>query len=95
MDSNKRGTMPPIPADVKKILTLEQSLALRQLESFGWCIKFVRRPLFQQVIIVITSSDGKEYGVLETDGRLNMTPDITLREATEQNEANGKLPSKK
>lgn len=76
---DKRGKAPPIPPNVKKLLTPDQTVALKRLEDFGWRIEFVRRPLFQQVTIVVTSYDGKEFGVLEANGELNMKPDIKLR----------------
>ena len=52
---------------------------LQQLQNFGWHIQFVRRPLFEQPIIVLASGDGKQVGVLEPDGRLNLHGNITLR----------------
>jgi len=52
---------------------------LLQLQKFGWYIQFVRRPLFEQPTIVLASGDGKQVGVLEPDGRLNLHGNITLR----------------
>jgi hypothetical protein len=92
---NMRGTVPPVPANVKRLLTVEQTIALKQLESFGWRIAFVRRPLFQQVVVVVTSYDGKEMGVLELDGELNLSPSITLREPAEQSEMKDQLHAAK
>jgi len=77
---DKRGTMESIPDGIKRLLSVDQVIALRQLESFGWRIQFIRRPLFQKIIVALTSYDGKEFGILEADGQLNMHPDIKLRE---------------
>lgn len=56
-----------------------QVLALRRIESFGWKLQFIRRPLFQEPVPVVASGDGMKIGILEEDGRINMEPDIKLR----------------
>ncbi|MDJ0740721.1 MAG: hypothetical protein QNJ91_13475 [Gammaproteobacteria bacterium] len=77
--AERRGNRPPIPADVDSQLTQEQRLALHKVEDFGWQLAFVRRPLFQSAVAVVTSPDHERYAVLETDGELNMQPDIVIR----------------
>ncbi|MDT8385967.1 MAG: hypothetical protein RQ736_00530 [Thiogranum sp.] len=80
MDREKRtGEKPPVPDDLNKLLQPEQLSALRQIEGFGWQLKFVRRPLFQDPVAIVYSADGTKIGVLEEDGRLNMEPDIKVR----------------
>ncbi|MFQ5470980.1 MAG: hypothetical protein ACE5EH_11860 [Gammaproteobacteria bacterium] len=77
---DKRNRMPAIPEDYAKLLTPLQLMALRNIENFGWVLKFVRREGLDVPIPVVTGTDGTSYGVIEDDGRLNMTPDITIRE---------------
>ena len=60
-----------------------QILALRQMESFGWRLQFIRRPLFQDPVVVVTDGEGVKIGILEEDGRINMAPDIKVREKHE------------
>ena len=52
---------------------------LSKMEGFGWILKFVRRPLFQDVVPVLFHPDSKQYGVLEEDGTLNSRSDINIR----------------
>lgn len=79
MDREKRKGEKPIPENLNELLNPEQMSALRQIEGFGWQLKFVRRPLFQDPVPVVHSADGTKLGVLEEDGRLNMEPDIMVR----------------
>lgn len=80
MTNEKRKGEPPVPDDLDDRLNADQLMTLRQIENFGWQIAFVRRPLFQDTLIVVSSADGRKIGVLEEDGRLNMNPDIKLRD---------------
>jgi hypothetical protein len=78
-DKDKRKGEKPVPDNVEDLLNEDQMLTLRQIERFGWQLKFVRRPVFQQVIAVVVSSDGTQIGVLEDDGRLNLNHEVKLR----------------
>ena len=80
MDSEKRDQEKPIPNNLEDILSEFQLLALRRIESFGWELQFVRRSPDHAAIPVIVSDDGNKIGVLEDDGRINMEPDINIRE---------------
>ena len=80
MDNDKRTGQLAVPDNLEDWLTPEQMQMLHQIESFGWKIKFIRRPVFQDPVIVLVSDNGKKIGVLEKDGRINMDPDITLRD---------------
>ena len=77
---DKRNGSKPVPDDVKEHLSYAQMALLRTIEGFGWSLKFVRRPLFQQPVIVVTNPDGSSIGILEEDGKLNLDPDIDTRE---------------
>lgn len=80
MEYEKRQKQDPIPNKLEEHLNAEQMLALRQVESFGWSLKFVRRPPFQESVTVITGPGGKPIGVLETDGTITKDPDIIIRD---------------
>ena len=60
--------MPPIPDYFSRLITHEQRIALNQKQQFGWFVKFVRRPLFQPIEVVLSNPDGSEFLLLETDG---------------------------
>ncbi len=79
MNNEKRKGEPPIPADFQEVLSPDQMMTLRQIENFGWQVAFVRRPLFQESIVVVATSDNKKHGVLEETGELNMQAEIKIR----------------
>jgi hypothetical protein len=79
MDNDKRTGQQAIPDNLEDWLSQDQLDALHQIRNFGWEIKFIRRPAFQDPIVVIYCSDSN-IGVLEKDGKINMNPDITIRD---------------
>ena len=79
MEEDNRDTKRPVPEDLTSILNEEQLIAYRGLERFGWYIKFVRRPLFQRPVCVMSNPEGTILAVLEKDGSLNENPEIPLR----------------
>jgi hypothetical protein len=80
MDSEKRKGVKPLPDHPEDVLNEMQMLALHQIEGFGWQLRFVRKPLFQEPVPVVFSAEGDKIGILEEDGRINMEPDIKVRE---------------
>jgi hypothetical protein len=79
MNDDKRNSETPIPNDVKKYLNDAQQAELNTIEGFGWSLKYIRRPLFQESVVVVTNPDGSSIGILEEDGRLNLEPNIEMR----------------
>ena len=79
MTDDKRTGDSPIPEDIKEYLNEDQLDQLHTIEGFGWHLKYVRRPVFQEPVIVVTSQDGQSIGILEEDGRLNLEPNIKTR----------------
>jgi len=80
MDRDKRIGEIPVPDDYEESLSHLQLLALRQIERFGWYLKFVRRPLFQEQTAVVFSAEDNKICLLENDGKINMQPDLQVRE---------------
>ena len=80
MNDEKRNGNKPIPDNVNNFLNSAQQSELHKIEGFGWSIKYLRHPLFQDPVVFVTSADGKSIGILEDDGRLNLEPDIETRE---------------
>jgi hypothetical protein len=78
----KRKGESPIPDNLEDFLNPVQVKALRQIENFGWELKFVRRPLFQDPIAVIINTDGDRVGTLEPDGRIDLHQNFELRNGT-------------
>lgn len=75
----KRGQQKAIPIDLGRYLNELQLLALHSLESFGWTLSFVRRPLFMQPLVVVCNPESTRYAVLEEDGSVNMNTALQLR----------------
>jgi hypothetical protein len=80
MDGEQRTGDKPVPDDLISFMNEEQLMAYHSLERFGWYIKFIRRPLFQRPICVMSNPEGTVVGVLEDDGNLNENPDIVIRD---------------
>jgi hypothetical protein len=78
----KRTGESPVPDNLEDYLNQAQIKALRQIENFGWELKFVRRPLFQEPIAVIINTDGDRVGTLEADGRIDLQQNFELRQGT-------------
>ena len=70
----------PVPDNINGYLNDAQRAGLHKIERFGWDIKYVRHPLFQEPVVFVSSADGKSIGILEDDGRLNLEHDIETRE---------------
>ncbi|UJB19791.1 MULTISPECIES: hypothetical protein [Lysobacter] len=68
------------PVGLRAGLTRHQLDALTTLEQFGWTLKFVRRPLFQDPVAVLFRADSKKFVVLRTDGSIDEHPDFKLRD---------------
>ena len=68
MNRERRNGKPPIPDDVRSILTTPQKDALTELEAFGWVIDYVRRPLFQDPKVVVHDPDSGKQAMIHEDG---------------------------
>lgn len=64
---------------LKRELNESQLSTLQSLEPFGWELKFVRRPMFQQAVAIVFDGDRKTFAVLEADGTLNENPGFDIR----------------
>ena len=79
MDKEKRKGEWPIPDNLEDVLNVMQQVTLGEIGKFGWELRFIRMPLFQEAVPVVFSADGDQIGVLEEDGRLNLQPNIAYR----------------
>lgn len=78
--TEKRKGGSAVPEDLEAYLNTAQITALRQIESFGWELTFVRRPMFLEPVAVITNPEGNRVGTLEADGRIDLQQNFTMRE---------------
>jgi hypothetical protein len=75
---NRKGRN-PVPEELDTVLNNLQLQALEKIQRFGWKLKFVRRPLFQEVMPVISNPHNTKFAVLECDGDINMQVSDILR----------------
>ena len=80
--------------EVKKVLNQKQLAALIECQYFGWRLKFIRRPLFQEAVPVLYNAKYALIGVLEQDGQINLDAELILR-TSEPNATQPKLPPQK
>ena len=74
MNKDRRKGKPPIPDDARSILTLAQKRALKELESFGWVIDYVRRPLFQDPKVGMRDPSTGKRALIMGDGTVDHSP---------------------
>ena len=79
VDRERRQDKPAANAALRAQLNDDQLMTLRDLERFGWELKFVRRPPFQESIPVVFDGDRKSFAILRADGTLDENPDIPIR----------------
>jgi hypothetical protein len=79
MESERRKAEHAGANALRRELNALQQATLSNLERFGWELKFIRRPLFQQPIAVVFDSDRKHFAVLQTDGTLEENPGFDIR----------------
>jgi hypothetical protein len=80
MEGNKRRGDNPVPENCKELMTVDQLVALAKLEAFGWTLKYVRRPKFAPVEVILASADGASYAMLREDGELDEKTPVPSRE---------------
>lgn len=80
VDRERRQGLTPSSTALRALLNEEQLMTLRELERFGWELKFVRRPPFQDPIPVVVDGDRKSFSILKPDGTLDDNPGIKLRD---------------
>ena len=80
MDRDKRKGGIPIPENMEEILNEAQWQALSGIKYSGWELQFLRRPLFQDAVLVVHNSNDGRTGILEKDGRIRIQANIKVRE---------------
>jgi hypothetical protein len=68
-----------IPDDLMSELNELQHQALARLEGFGWSVGFVRRPLFQDRVVMLFDPTGRQHAVLNEDGTVDPATDAPVR----------------
>jgi len=79
MSKDNRDKMPPIPANVEKLLNPLQLMAIRNVGNFGWELHFVRRNGVDIPVPVVKGADGKAIGVIDENGRVDTNSKLIIR----------------
>jgi len=79
MSKDNRDKMPPIPANVEKLLNPLQLMAIRNVGNFGWELHFVRRHGVDIPVPVVKGADGKAIGVIDENGRVDTNSKLIIR----------------
>ena len=75
---DNRNRQAPVPNNFSDYLTPNQKIALARLNRFGWELKFIRRQLVHEPIVVLGRSN-HTFGILERDGRIHDLPTARMR----------------
>jgi hypothetical protein len=87
VDMEKRKGDNPIPDNLKMVLNKSQRLALPGMELLGWELRFVRRDLFQEPVLIMHNSIENRMGILDAFGCIKKQGNIKVREHRGQDQA--------
>jgi len=79
MTSDRRKSKELNQVDVKKYLNRMQLNALIECQYFGWKLKFVRTPLFQDPVPVLYNAKIDQIGIMDPDGHINLDVNLEVR----------------
>jgi hypothetical protein len=79
MDKERRRDDPGERAKLRTELNEEQRIALSDLERFGWELKFVRHPMFLDILPVVFDAERNHFAVIRADGTLDENPGFDIR----------------
>ena len=79
MDRERRREDPGERAKLRAELNEDQRIALSDLERFGWELKFIRHPLFLEIVPVVFDPDRQHFAVIRADGTLDENPGFVIR----------------
>jgi hypothetical protein len=86
MAKDRRTNQKPVPDDLKKLLNSKQLATFRESRYFGWKLKFVRMPLFQEPVFVVYNARYGLIGILDPDGHINMELELDVRSTEPEQE---------
>ena len=80
MDRERRKDLGANRAKLRAQLNEDQLIALSDLERFGWELKFVRHPMFQDILPVVFDPERDHFAVIRADGTLDEDPGFDMRD---------------
>lgn len=79
MERERRKDDPGARAKLRAELNEDQRIALSDLERFGWELKFIRHPMFQDIVPVVFDPDRQHFALMRGDGTLDENPGFEIR----------------
>ncbi|WP_086930328.1 hypothetical protein [Agarilytica rhodophyticola] len=76
---DKRRGKSPVPLNTRSLLNSQQQKSLRQMESFGWQIAFVRREHRDNPLVVVQNVSKQNFGLLQDDGSIDISCHLNMR----------------
>ena len=80
MDRERRKGSNEIPDNLEELLNKNQLQALSGMKNTEWELWFMRRPLFQESVLVVHNTRDGSIGILDEDGSIIKQTDIKVRE---------------
>lgn len=77
--AERRKTLPDSPGQLRLQLNPAQLRRLREMEHFGWELRFIRRPMFMEPLPVLVEYTSGKYAGLLPDGSLETPPMLKVR----------------
>jgi len=84
MRRERRKGLPPVPEDLHTLLSEVQKNALHELETFGWVIEYVRRPLFLAPQIIVRNPRSGARAIIDGDGTVDHNPPSGIMRGDDQ-----------
>jgi hypothetical protein len=84
VDDEKRKGDNPIPDNLEELLNKAQRQALPGIVLSGWELRFLRRPLFQEPVLLLSNPNNNRTGILDTNGRIKIHADVKVRDQKNQ-----------
>ena len=79
MDGERRKGDAPIPDNLEEVLNEPQRRALPGIVQAGWELRFLRRPLFQEPVLLLHNHSNNRTGILDREGKINIRAGIKVR----------------
>jgi len=75
----KDRTQPPIPENIQDYVDADRMAVIEKFEQYGWDLWFVRRPLFQDSIVVLKHQQTGATCIIDENAHVRHEHDLAIR----------------
>ena len=79
MEQERRKGDIPAPENLEEVLNVAQLRALTGITYSGWVPRFLRRPVFQEPLLILHHPEEGRIAILKADGSLQTRAGVKLR----------------